>query len=193
MHRHGHHRHSQSPFDFFFNQGHHPQATPIWSEHSVVLTDHNFNHYVEGGGIWLFEFYSDGCQPCHEFSPTWDRLAKNLEGIVRMGRVDTDGGFRGERRTVGLVNQFRRMINGLPTVIGYDGNQYRSFYGHMEYEELVRFATERIPNHITRVSHGQGIRFLQHKLRGQDTEQPSVLLLSGHHRVSLLYRHVAFE
>merc|ERR1712070_686510 len=65
--------------------------------------------------------------------------------------------------------------------------------GHMEYEELVRFATERIPNHITRVSHGQGIRFLQHKLRGQDTEQPSVLLLSGHHRVSLLYRHVAFE
>jgi len=182
-------RQHASPFDFFFNQQHHEEeeATPIWSE-TISLTDYNFEHYVEAGGVWLFEFYSPGCAPCHEFSETWSRLAKNLDGIVKLGRIDTDGGYRGDGRTIQLVQQFRRMINGLPSVVAFDGKNYRGHYRRMDYDSLLRFVTEQIPNHIETVRQSRGQKWLH-----ASSDKPRVFLISGQHSISVLFRHAAFE
>ena len=97
--------------------------------------------------------------------------------------------FHGEYRTISVVQQFRRMLNGLPSVVAYDGNHYRSFRGHNDYDSLLRFATERIPLHIENLHRNQGTRFLQSGTSGK----PRVLLLSAHGTAPMLFRHAAFE
>jgi len=181
------------PFDAFFGRQHHEEeeAPPIWSE-VLSITDHNFNHYIEGGGIWLFEFYSDSCEPCQHFAPTWDRLATNLEGMIRMGRVDAEGGFHGPRRTISIRSQFQRLVRGYPGVVAYDGKGFHSYHGSLDYEGLLQFAADRIPDHITPLpsSHHHINAFLQAR---NDGDTPRILLFSAHSRPPILFRHVAFE
>ena len=188
--RHHHQRHQRHPFDAFFHQQH-EEAPPIWSE-VLSINDHNFNHYIEGGGIWLFEFYADSCEPCQYFAPTWDRLATNLEGMVKMGRIDAEGGFHGPTRTISLRSQFQRLVRGYPGVVAYDGQGFFAYHGSNNYEELLQFAADRIPNHITMLQNGpsQVTAFLQARNEGNT---PRVLLFSGHSRAPILFRHVAFE
>ena len=38
--------------------------------------------------VWLIEFYAPWCQHCKRLKPTMERLAKELEGFVKVGAVD---------------------------------------------------------------------------------------------------------
>ena len=59
-----------------------------------MLTNDNFASLVlESEDIWLIEFYAPWCGHCKKLTPEFEKTAKALEGIVRLGAVDmtTDG------------------------------------------------------------------------------------------------------
>ena len=40
--------------------------------------------------LWFINFYSDMCSHCHELAPTWRQLARELEGVIRIGAVNCE-------------------------------------------------------------------------------------------------------
>jgi protein disulfide-isomerase A6 len=56
-----------------------------------VLTQNNFNkEVVNSADIWIVEFYAPWCGHCQKLTPEWEKAAKALKGIVKVGAVDAD-------------------------------------------------------------------------------------------------------
>ncbi len=56
-----------------------------------VLTQNNFNkEVVNTDDIWIVEFYAPWCGHCQRLTPEWEKAAKALKGIVKVGAVDAD-------------------------------------------------------------------------------------------------------
>lgn len=57
----------------------------------VKLTASNFNkEVVNSADIWIVEFYAPWCGHCQKLAPEWEKAAKALKGIVKVGAVDVD-------------------------------------------------------------------------------------------------------
>jgi protein disulfide-isomerase A6 len=55
------------------------------------ITDANFQSKIGNSDeLWLLEFYSNGCGHCRNLEPHWDKAAKILKGVVKLGAVDVD-------------------------------------------------------------------------------------------------------
>lgn len=55
------------------------------------ITDSNFKSKVKDSDeIWMVEFYSNGCGHCRNLEPHWDKAARTLKGVVKLGAVDVD-------------------------------------------------------------------------------------------------------
>ena len=56
-----------------------------------VLTDSNFNsEVVKSEDIWIVEFFAPWCGHCQQLKPEWEKAAKALKGIVKVGAIDLD-------------------------------------------------------------------------------------------------------
>ena len=108
--------------------------------------------------------------------------------MLHLARIDAEAGYHGRGRTIGIVQQFRRMVTGWPAVVAFDGTSYRVFHGYTDYDSLLAFAADRIPYHISNLPSKQGFSFLKNS-----QGKPRALLISNHRSTPILFRHVAFE
>eukprot|EP00388_Colpodella_angusta_P000461 GDKJ01001649.1.p1 GENE.GDKJ01001649.1~~GDKJ01001649.1.p1 ORF type:complete len:425 (-),score=127.93 GDKJ01001649.1:108-1382(-) len=75
----------------------------------VILTEANFDSVVmnDTENTWFLEFYAPWCGHCKNLQPEWDRMATNVKGSVKVGKIDA---------TVeqGLAQKFG--VRGYPTL-----------------------------------------------------------------------------
>ncbi len=58
---------------------------------SIILTDANFNEQVVNSAkLSVVDFWATWCPPCIALSPTMDALAKDYEGRVNVGKINSD-------------------------------------------------------------------------------------------------------
>ena len=66
-------------------------VTALYSSSSPVvkLTQANFEKEVKGSGeLWFVEFFAPWCGHCKSLAPEYEKAAKALKGVVRVGAVD---------------------------------------------------------------------------------------------------------
>jgi len=189
-------RQQRSAFGGFGGFGQRIASPPIFSA-TTRLHDRNWDHYVDNGGLWLVKFYKDSCRPCREGAPAWERLAKDVKGMLRFGVVDVgDSNQFSEMSTSAVIRlMFGHRQYSIPVVFGYDGSQWHRHTGATDYSTLFRFATRLIPTEYIKVtSDKQAERFLKvHALdSASKPARVKVMLFSEHSEATILFRHAAF-
>lgn len=57
----------------------------------IKLTKDNFDQEVmQSGKPVLIDFYADWCGPCKMMSPVLEQLSEELEGKLKVGKIDVD-------------------------------------------------------------------------------------------------------
>ncbi|RDD38578.1 DnaJ-like protein subfamily C member 10 [Trichoplax sp. H2] len=126
----------------------------IYDDDSEIITLNfaDFSSISQSNQIWFINFYSPFCSHCHHLAPTykscianagymllqWRQVAKELEGIIRIGAVNCQD----EQR---LCNM--QQIRSYPSLMLYPNKiQYR---GQRQTEDLVQFVLQSIQAQYT--------------------------------------------
>ncbi len=84
----------------------------------IIITEENFEKEVLKADIpVLVDFWATWCGPCRMLAPTVAEIAEELEGKVKVGKVDVD-------EQPGLAAKFR--VSSIPTLIVFDGGKVKS-------------------------------------------------------------------
>ena len=58
---------------------------------SLIFTDENFDsEAVKAKELVLVDFYADWCGPCKMMAPIVDEIAKEMDGVVKVGKLNVD-------------------------------------------------------------------------------------------------------
>lgn len=90
---------------------------------ALEITDSNFEETVlNSGKPALVDFWAEWCMPCKMLAPAIEELAKEYEGKVVVGKVDTDN-----NRDISM----KFGISAIPTVIIFntEGEMVKKFVG----------------------------------------------------------------
>ena len=79
----------------------------------------------------LVDFWADWCAPCHALSPHLERLIQELDGEVRLAKLEVDEG-----ENMRLAGQYR--LRGFPTVILFQEGQERGRFSGARSTHLIR-------------------------------------------------------
>lgn len=66
---------------------------------------------LDSNQAWFVNFYSPHCHHCHELASTWRKLAKELEGAIRIAAVNCEEDYA-------LCHHLR--IEAYPTLLYYE-------------------------------------------------------------------------
>ena len=96
----------------------------------VILTKQNFEAEVLNSEIpFLVDFWASWCGPCMMLSPVIAELAEELEGKVKVGKVNVDE--QGE-----LAMQYR--VASIPTLLLFkDGKLEKTSVGFMPKNDII--------------------------------------------------------
>ena len=87
------------------------------------------------GASWerpvLVDFWADWCSPCHALAPHLERVIDELEGAVRLAKVEVDEG-----ENMKLAGHYR--LRGFPTVILFQEGQERGRFSGARSTHQVR-------------------------------------------------------
>ena len=96
----------------------------------LTITEENFeNEVLKSEGVVLIDFYADWCGPCKMMSPVIDEIAKELQGNVKLGKINVDNNQE-------LAIKYDVM--SIPTIIIFkNGMPVKSFIGVTNKQEIV--------------------------------------------------------
>src|SRR5438067_12038307 len=85
------------------------------SDNVKEFTDQNFDAEVlKSSQPVLVDFWAEWCMPCRMLAPTIDKIARDYNGKVKVGKVDTDS-----NRDISI----KYGISAIPTVILFKNGQ----------------------------------------------------------------------
>lgn len=88
---------------------------------------------MKSDSLWLIEFYAPWCGHCQKLTPSWEKVARQLKGVVKVGAVDmtTD-------EEVGRPYD----IKGFPTLklFGFDKSKPIAYEQARETDDIRNFA-----------------------------------------------------
>lgn len=79
----------------------------------------------------LVDFWADWCTPCHALAPHLERVIAELEGAVRLAKIEVDEG-----ENMKLAGHYR--LRGFPTVILFQEGQERGRFSGARSTHQVR-------------------------------------------------------
>ena len=95
----------------------------------IELTDANFDETV-GSGVALVDFWAPWCGPCRMQGPIVEKLAEELSGKAKVGKLEVDG-------NPGTAAKFNVM--SIPTlVLLKDGEEVQRFVGVQDEDTLTK-------------------------------------------------------
>jgi protein disulfide-isomerase-like protein len=148
----------------------------------VRLTDDNFRRLVlDSSETWLVEFYAPWCGHCRSLAPNWEKAARRLNGLVRVGAVDCE-------QNRALAQEYN--IQAFPTIKLFTGRkrtterrQPLDYHGGRSLKDIVRFARRSLVGYVHTVDPSGVDAFLR-----EESSKGHVLLVTTNQRTSAIYR-----
>lgn len=103
----------------------------------VMLTESNFKKEVlDSKDIWLIEFFAPWCGHCKGFAPEYEKAARALKGVFKIGAVDADS-----QQSLGA--QFG--ISGFPTVKFFGANKSKpeDYQGQRTADAIISYMFDK--------------------------------------------------
>ena len=96
----------------------------------IKISSENFEKEVlNSNQTVLIDFYADWCGPCKMMAPTIEKLAEELQGKVKVGKINVDENQE-------LAMQYN--IMSIPTIIIFkDGKESKRLVGLRDKNELL--------------------------------------------------------
>ena len=105
---------------------------------SVILLDKNSfeKEVVQSKDIWLIEFFAPWCGHCKNFAPEYEKAARALKGIFKIGAVNADS----EKELAGKYG-----IQGFPTVkfFGITKTNIQDYNGARSAQAIINYMFDR--------------------------------------------------
>ena len=84
----------------------------------IVITEQNFEQEVlKSDKPVLVDFWASWCGPCRMLAPTIEKLAEEMEGVAKVGKVNVD-------EQPGLAARFG--ISSIPTLIVFEDGKVKN-------------------------------------------------------------------
>jgi len=111
---------------------------------------------IESDELWLVEFFAPWCGHCQQLKPTWEKVAKALKGIVKVGAVDMDA-----NPSVGQPYD----VKGFPTIkfFGSDKSKPLDYNSGRDEDSIVNFVLNEVKKTVNKRLKG----------KADKTEKPS--------------------
>ena len=96
----------------------------------LKITDENYEEEIaKSEKICLLDFYADWCGPCKMMSPIIDEIAEELDGQIKVGKINSD-------ENLNLVSEYE--IMSIPTIaIIKNGEAQKIFIGVTDKAKII--------------------------------------------------------
>ncbi|CAL4084368.1 unnamed protein product, partial [Meganyctiphanes norvegica] len=103
----------------------------------ITLNKADFEMSVTGSTIWFINFYHPMCSHCHTLAPVWREVARELEGVIRIGAVNCDDDYH-------LCSS--QGIGSYPSLLFYPGRHV--YQSSKTKEQLMNYVLRQVDSQV---------------------------------------------